>query len=106
MAIALCLGDYALYRSFDTLNGLMLMEGTEQINFCGLVAGQVEMDLKKCSIGKILYLCTKLHLISIMLLYLFLQASGVMEMLSSQFQKFMKQHSILLSFNIVLTVQF
>ena len=47
MAIALCLGDYALYRSFDTLNGLMLMEGTEQINFCGLVAGQVEMDLKK-----------------------------------------------------------
>ena len=47
MAIALCLGDYALYRSFDTLNGLMLMEGTEQINFCGLVAGQVEMDIKK-----------------------------------------------------------
>ena len=46
-----------------------------------------------------MYLCTNLHLISIMLLYLFLQASGVMKMLSSQFQKIMKQHSILLSFN-------
>ena len=44
-AIALYLGDYALYRSFDTLDGLMLMEGkVEQINFCALVAGQVEMN--------------------------------------------------------------
>ena len=46
VAIAFCLGDYAFYRSFDTLDGSTLMEGTEQINFCALVAGQVEMDLK------------------------------------------------------------
>ena len=48
---------------------------------------------------KKMYLCSILHLIYIMLLYLFLQVSGVMKMLSSQFQKIMKQHSILLSFN-------
>ena len=46
VAIAFCLGDYAFYRSFGTLDGSTLMEGTEQINFCALVAGQVEMDLK------------------------------------------------------------
>ena len=44
MVIDLCLGDYVLYWSFDTLNGLMPMEGTERTNFCPLVAGQVEMD--------------------------------------------------------------
>ena len=44
LAIDLCLGDYELYWSFDTLDGLMLMEGGEQINFCALVSGQVEMD--------------------------------------------------------------
>ena len=38
------LGDSVLYRSFDTLDNLVLMEGTAEARFPALVAGQVEKD--------------------------------------------------------------
>ena len=35
------LGDYVLYWSFDTLDNVILLEGTKQNNFGSLVFGQV-----------------------------------------------------------------
>ena len=33
----------ALYRSFDNMDDLMFMEGTEQKNYASLVSGQVQL---------------------------------------------------------------